>query len=149
MSYFAKPFFIAYDEWFDDDLENNEVEFQNKTRKYIYNVHDFFYLQSKTKIGASENHSQLEFQEKSKNIFSNSYDKDLTENYFLPNKEKYEFFKKASKSKTKLNSSYKFIYSLTFMSIVLFLSSIIFLNYHSRDNKSNAMNQNLEILKYY
>ena len=30
MSYFAKPNFIKYDEWFDEDLEKNKPDVLNK-----------------------------------------------------------------------------------------------------------------------
>ena len=59
LSYFAKPNFIVYDEWFDDDLKKTGNDFKNKKIKNISNIHDFFYEQSNHKFGASENNRQL------------------------------------------------------------------------------------------
>jgi len=30
LSYFAKPYFIIHDDWFDDDLEKNKLDVKNK-----------------------------------------------------------------------------------------------------------------------
>ena len=35
LSYFAKPNFIVYDEWFDDDLEKTKLNVKNKKIKII------------------------------------------------------------------------------------------------------------------
>ena len=64
MSYFAKPNFIVYDEWFDDDLEKTTIDDQNKKTKTISHIHDYFYNQSNYKVGASENNFQLDIKEK-------------------------------------------------------------------------------------
>ena len=60
LSYFAKPNFIVYDEWFDDDLEKNKLDVKNKKIKNISKIHEFFYNQSNYKVGASENNLQLD-----------------------------------------------------------------------------------------
>ena len=60
MSYFAKPNFIIYDEWFDDNLEKNKLYVKNKKTKNISKIHQIFYEQSNYKVGASENNLQLE-----------------------------------------------------------------------------------------
>ena len=60
MSYFAKPNFIVYDEWFDNDLKKTKHDFKNKKIKTISNIHEFFYKQSNYKVGASENNMQLD-----------------------------------------------------------------------------------------
>ena len=72
MSYFAKPNFIIYDEWFDDDLEKNKLDIKNKKIKNISKIHEFFYEQSNYKVGASENNLQLEIKENEKHIKINS-----------------------------------------------------------------------------
>ena len=41
LSYFAKPNFIIYDEWFDDNLEKTKLNVQNKKIKTISNMHEF------------------------------------------------------------------------------------------------------------
>ena len=60
MSYFAKPNFIIYDEWFDEDLEKNKLDIKSKKIKTISNIHEFFYEQSNYKVGASGNNLQIE-----------------------------------------------------------------------------------------
>ena len=53
LSYFAKPNFIVYDEWFDNDFTNTKIN-----RKNISNIHEFFYEKSNYKVGGSENNSR-------------------------------------------------------------------------------------------
>ena len=60
LSYFAKPNFIVYDEWFDNDLKKTKLNFKNKKITNISNIHEFFYEQSNYKFGASENNLQLD-----------------------------------------------------------------------------------------
>ena len=60
MSYFAKPNFIVYDEWFDNDLKKTKINVNNKKITNISNIHEFFYEQSNYKFGASENNLQLD-----------------------------------------------------------------------------------------
>jgi len=75
LSYFAKPNFIVYDEWFDDDLEKTKNVHEKTEIKTISNIHEFFYHQSNYKVGASENNSKLDFDIKVN-------DKIITNNYF-------------------------------------------------------------------
>ena len=42
LSYFAKPKFIIYYEWFDDNLEKTQLDVKNKTIKTYSNMHEFF-----------------------------------------------------------------------------------------------------------
>ena len=42
LSYFAKPNFIVYDEWFDDDFQKNKLNVKNKKITNISKIHDFF-----------------------------------------------------------------------------------------------------------
>ena len=53
MSYFAKPNFIVYDEWFDNDLKKIKLNVKNKKITNISNIHEFFYEQSNYKVGGS------------------------------------------------------------------------------------------------
>ena len=63
MSYFAKPNFIVYDEWFDNDLKKI-IPFDKKKKKInISKTHEFFYEQSNFKVGASENNLQIDIDE--------------------------------------------------------------------------------------
>ena len=60
LSYFAKPNFLVYDEWFDNDCKKNKINVKNKKIKNISNIHEFFYEQSNYKVGASENNLQID-----------------------------------------------------------------------------------------
>ena len=73
LSYFAKPNFIVYDEWFDNDLKKTKLDFKNKKKTSIPNIHEFFYEQSNYKVGASENNLQLEFNGIEKKLMTNNY----------------------------------------------------------------------------
>ena len=55
MFYFAKPIFVIYDEWFDNDFKKTKLNFKNKKITNISKIHEFFYAQSNYKVGASEN----------------------------------------------------------------------------------------------
>ena len=57
-SYFAKPYFMVYDEWFDNDLKKTKINVKNKKIKNISKIHEFFYEQSNFKVGASEKNLQ-------------------------------------------------------------------------------------------
>ena len=57
LSYFAKPNFIVYDEWFDNDFEKITINEKNRRKINISNIHEFFYEQSNYKVGASENNN--------------------------------------------------------------------------------------------
>ena len=50
LSYFAKPNFIIYDKWFDDNLEKAKHDVKNKKIKAISNLHDFFMSNQITKL---------------------------------------------------------------------------------------------------
>ena len=71
MSYFAKPNFIVYDEWFDNDLKKTKLNVKNKKITNISNIHEFFYEQSNYKVGASENNLQIEIDENREELFNN------------------------------------------------------------------------------
>ena len=60
LSYFAKPNFIVYDEWFDNDFKKNKLDFKNKKTTNSSKIHEFFYEQSNYKVGASENNLRID-----------------------------------------------------------------------------------------
>ena len=41
LSYFAKPNFIVYDEWFDNDFKKSKLDFKNK-KINSSKIHEFF-----------------------------------------------------------------------------------------------------------
>ena len=58
LSYFAKPNFIIYDEWFDNELKNYP-KWKNIKISEISNRNKFFYEESNYKVGAFENNLQI------------------------------------------------------------------------------------------
>ena len=96
LSYFAKPKFIIYDEWFDDDLKKTGNDFKNKKIKNISNIHDFFYEQSNHKFGASENNMKLNIKLNEKEIITNYYSEKTSEKYNSVTNKKFKLFKKLS-----------------------------------------------------
>tara|TARA_B100000131_G_scaffold108577_1_gene105461 strand:- start:538 stop:987 length:450 start_codon:yes stop_codon:yes gene_type:complete len=149
LSYFAKPHYIPYDKWFDDDLEKDEIPFINKKRKDLSTIHHFFYRQSKNKIGASENLLNLDTEEKSKpkSIKYSSYN--FPENYFLISKAKDNFFKKVSKNELKFGISKYFFYSLWIIGFSIIFGSILFFISTTRESESKNINKFLEIQKEF
>ena len=73
LSYFAKPNFIIYDEWFDDNLEKTKLDLKNKKIKTFSNIHEFFYEQSNYKVGASENNLKLDIKVNKKELSNKNY----------------------------------------------------------------------------
>ena len=73
LSYFAKPNFIIYDEWFDNDLENEKFDVINKKIKTISNIHEFFYEKSNFKVGGSENNFQFDIKVNERKLLNNNY----------------------------------------------------------------------------
>ena len=89
LSYFAKPNFIVYDEWFDNDLKKTKLNVKNKKITNISNIHEFFYEQSNYKVGASENNLQIDIDENREELFNNYYFENNSETYdSLSNKKK-------------------------------------------------------------
>ena len=80
LSYFAKPNFIVYDEWFDNDLKKTKLNVKNKKITNISNIHEFFYEQSNYKVGASENNLQIDINENREKLFNNYYFENNSEN---------------------------------------------------------------------
>ena len=101
MSYFAKPNFIVYDEWFDNDLKKISPDKKNKKIKKISNIHEFFYEQSNYKVGGSEKNLQINIDLNREEIFNNYYFENNSEKYSsLSNK---IFYSLKNLPKTNLN----------------------------------------------
>ena len=127
MSYFAKPNFIFYDEWFDNDFKKNKLDFKNKKITNTLNIHEFFYEQSNYKVGASEKHLQININENREELFNNYYFEKNSEKYDSLSNKKFLFFEKIAQNKLKFNLKKKFIYSLSnFWGCILFRIYVVF-----------------------
>ena len=136
LSYFAKPNFIVYDEWFDNDLKKTKLNVKNKNITNISNIHEFFYEQSNYKVGASENNLQVDFAENREELFNNYYFENNSEKYDSLSNKKFLFFEKLAQNKLKFNLKKKFIYSLSIFGFVFFLGFLLFFISQSKTNKS-------------
>ena len=149
MSYFAKPNFIVYDEWFVEDLEKNKLDVKNKKTKTISNIHEFYYEQSNYKVGASENNLQLDIQVKEKELIINNYLEKSSEKLTPARYKKFSFMHKLSKSKLKFNITKILIYSLSIFSFLLIFSFMMFFISSPNKSKSNIfINLEKRILVY-
>ena len=131
MSYFAKPNFIVYDEWFDDNLKKTKLDVKNKKIKTTENLHEFFYELSNHKIGASENNMQLDTKEKeliTNNYLVNNtnYLENISESYYPLSNKKFKLFNKFTKSKLKFNITKKSVYKLSIVSCLLIFGILNF-----------------------
>ena len=65
MTYYAKPNYIQYDEWFDNNIDPCELEYENE-KKFSDSVQEKFYKMSKHNliIGGSESFADLNKSEK-------------------------------------------------------------------------------------
>ena len=136
MSYFAKPNFVTYDEWFDDNLEKTKLYVKNKKIKTISNIHQFFYEKSNYKVGASENNLQIDIDKNRDELFNNYYFENNSEKYDSLSNKKFLFFEKIAQNKLKFNLKKKFIYSLSIFGFVFFLGFLLFFISQSKTNKS-------------
>ena len=138
MSYFAKPNFIVYDEWFDEDLEKNKLDVKNKKIKDISKIHDFFYEQSNYKVGASENNLPLDIKVNETDLITYNYLEKNSERYNLSTHKKSSFVHKISKSNFKFRITKKLIYSLSIFSFVIMFGFFIFFISSSKKSVSNT-----------
>ena len=139
MSYFAKPNFIVYDEWFDNDFKKTKLDFKNKKIKTISNMHEFFYEQSNYKVGASENNLQIDIDKNREELFNNYYFENNSEKYDSLSNKRFLFFEKIAQNKLKFNLKKKFIYSLSIFGFVFFLGFLLFFISQSKTNKSKII----------
>ena len=126
MSYFAKPNFIVYDEWVDNDLKKTKLNVKNKKIKNISNIHEFFYEQSNYKVGGSENNLQIEIDENREELFNNYYFKNNSEKYDSLSNKKFLFFRKITKNTLNFDIKNKIIYTLSIFGFVIILGLILF-----------------------
>ena len=147
MSYFAKPNFIIYDEWFDDNLEKTKLDVKNKKEKTVSNMHEFFYQQSNHKVGASENNLQLDINVNNKELSKKIYFENTSEKHAQLSIKKFRFFEKLTKRKLKLNLINKIIYSLSLVGLVFILGFLLFSISQSNKNESNITNNPTELEK--
>ena len=149
MSYFAKPHFIIYDEWFDDNLEKNKLDITNKKIKTISNLHDFFYEQSNYKFGASENNLQSNIKLNKKELSNKNYLENTSDNHAQLSIKKFRFFEKLTQTKLKFNLKNKIIYSLSLFGLVSILGFLLFFISQSKKNESNITNKTVELEKRF
>jgi len=140
LSYFAKPTFIVYDEWFDNNLKKTKFNVKNKKIKNISNIHEFFYEQSNYKVGASENNLQIDINEYSEELFNN-YLENNSEKYDSLSNKKFLFFGKITKNKLNLNIKNKIIYTLSIFVFVIILGLFLFFISQTKRNESTITNK--------
>ena len=145
MSYFAKPNFIIYDEWFDDNLEKTKIYVKNKKIKTIANMHDFFYEQSNYKVGATENYLQLDIKVKKKELSNKNYLKNTSDKNTQLSIKKFRLFEKLTKRKFKFNIKSKIIYSFSLFGLVLILGFLLFFISESKKNESKITIKPIEL----
>ena len=136
LSYFAKPNFIVYDEWFDNDFKKTKL---NKKITNTSNIHEFFYEQSNYKVGGYENNLQIEIDGNREELFNNYYFKKNSEKYDSLSNKKFHFFEKITKNKFKFHIKKKIIYSLSIFGCVFFLGFLLFFISQSKTNKSKII----------
>ena len=61
MTYHAKPNFIEYDEWFDQNIDPLDIKFYYEEKKFCNSIHEKFYKLSSLKlvIGSSNKFIEL------------------------------------------------------------------------------------------
>ena len=101
LSYFAKPNFIIYDEWFDDDLEKTKLILKIKLKTFS-NLHDFFMSNRCIKL-VFEKHMQLDIKVNKKELIT--YDNlEKIEKKFFSIKKKFRLFERLIKADLNLIS---------------------------------------------
>ena len=141
LSYFAKPNFIVYDEWFDNDFKKTKLDVKNKKITNISTIHEFFYEQSNYKVGASENNLQIEIDKSREELFNNYYIEKNSAKYDTLSNKKILFFEKITKSKLKFNIKNKIIYYLSIFGFLIILGLLLFFISQSKKNESTLINK--------
>ncbi len=148
LSYFAKPNFIVYDEWFDNNLKS-KLDFKNKKIKTISNMHEFFYEQSNYKVGASENNLQIDFHKNREELFSNYYFENNSEKYDSLSNKKFLFFGKITKKTLNFDIKNKIIYTLSIFGFVIILGLLLFFISQSKKNESSITYKSIFLEKRF
>ena len=138
LSYFAKPNFIVYDEWFDNDFKKSKLNFKNKKITNISKIHEFFYEQSNYKVGASEKNLQININKNKEELINNYYFENNSEKYDSLSNKKFLFFKKINKNKYQFSIKKKIIYSLSIFGFVIILGLLLFFISQSNKNESTT-----------
>ena len=141
LSYFAKPNFIVYDEWFDNNFQKTKLNVKNKKITNISKIHEFFYEQSNYKVGASENNLQIDINEKRGKLFKNYYFKNNSEKYDSLSNKKFLFFEKITKNTLNFDIKNKIIYTLSIFGFAIILGLLLFFISQSKKNKSSITNE--------
>ena len=149
MSYFAKPKFLVYDEWFDNDLKKMTSDEKNSKITKISSIHDFFYEQSNYKVGASENNLQIDITKNREEIFNNYYFENNSEEYNSLSNKKFLFFEKITENKLKFNIKNKIIYTLSICVFVIILGLLLFIISQSKKNGSTMINKSILLEKRF
>ena len=147
MSYFAKPNFIVYDEWFDNNFEKTTTDDKNKKITKISNTHQFFYEQSNYKVGGSEINLQVDINLNKEELFNNYYFENNSEKYASLSNKKFLFFKKLTKNKLKFRMTKKIIYSLSIFSFLFILGFQMFFISQSEESESKIINKSIKLEK--
>ena len=121
LSYFAKPNFIVYDEWFDNDFKKTKLHFKNKKITNSSKIHEFFYEQSNYKVGGSENNLQIDIDENREELINNYYFENNSAKYDSLSNKKFLFFVRRAKNKLKFIIKKQIIYSLSIFGFVIIL----------------------------
>ena len=125
MSYFAKPNYLVYDEWFDDDIEKTNIDVKKKI-KSISNIHEFFYEQSNYKVGASENNLTKAIKVNQKELIPNNYLENNSVNFTSVSNKELILFKRIPKINLKFEIKKRIIYILTILSFLIIFGFVIF-----------------------
>ena len=149
LSYFAKPNFIVYDEWFDDDFKKNQFNVKNKKITNISKIHEFYYEQSNCKVGGSENNLQIDIYENREKLLNNYYFEKNYEKYDSLSNKKFLFFEKITKNKFKFNINKKIIYSLSIFGFLIILGLLIFFISQSKKNELTLTNKSILLEKRF
>ena len=147
MSYFAKPNFIVYDEWFDNDFKKSKLDFKNKKITNSSKIHEFFYEQSNYKVGASENNLQIDIDKNREELFNNYYFENNSKKYDSLSNKKFLFFGKITKNKLNFNIKNKIIYTLSIFGFVIILGLLLFFISQSKKNESTITNKSILLEK--
>ena len=149
MYYFAKPNFIVYDEWFDNDFKKTKINVKNKKIRNFSKIHEFFYEQSNYKVGASEKNLQIDIDKNREKLFNNYYFKKNYAKYDSFSKKKFLHFEQITKNQLTHNIKKKKIYSLSIFGFVIILGLILFFISQSKKNESTITNKSILLEKRF